>query len=88
MPLATTTVTLLCHKVELRPVAAHASLRTAFENAREGLTITPEQLRQALEAAGDLPDLVSGALTPKALRLIARTLALMRYPPENERCLR
>ncbi|MDQ3796105.1 MAG: hypothetical protein M3294_00625 [Pseudomonadota bacterium] len=34
----------------------------------QGLNITPEQLRQELEAGGDLPDLFSGALTPTALR--------------------
>ncbi|HEX2238697.1 MAG TPA: hypothetical protein VHJ19_10280 [Gammaproteobacteria bacterium] len=41
-------------------------------------------MRQELEAGGDLPDVVSGALMPKALRLTAKTLALMRdpYPPE------
>jgi hypothetical protein len=55
-----------------------------LEVACEGLNITPEQLRQELEAGGDLPDLISGALTPKALRLMATTLALMRYPPEND----
>ncbi len=43
-------------------------------------------MRQELEAGGDLPDLVLGALTPKALRLIAKTLALMRdpYTPEPQ----
>jgi hypothetical protein len=48
------------------------------------LSFTPDQLRQELEAGGDIPDLVSGTLTPEALRLIAKTLALMRdpYPPE------
>jgi hypothetical protein len=79
-----TTLTLPCHKVELRPVAAHAGLRT-LENACRGLSIKPERLHQELETGGDMPDLVSGALTPKALRLIAKTLALMRYPPESER---
>jgi hypothetical protein len=38
----------------------------------QGLNITPEQLRQELEAGGDLPILLSGALTPTALRLRAR----------------
>jgi hypothetical protein len=47
--------------------------------------ITPEQLSQELQKGGDIPNLVSGALTPKALRLIAKTLALMRYPPESGR---
>jgi hypothetical protein len=56
-----------------------------LEVACEGLRLTPEQLRQELEAGGDLPDLVSGALTPNALRLTAKTLALMRCSPESER---
>ncbi len=42
--------------------------------------ITPEQLRQELEESGDIPDLACGALTPEALKLTAKTLALMRYP--------
>jgi hypothetical protein len=83
--LAATTLTLPCHKVELRPVAARADLRTLFENACQGLSITPEQLQQQLEAGDDIPDLISGALTLKALRLTARTLALMRCSAERER---
>jgi hypothetical protein len=58
-----------------------------LEAACEGLSITSGQLHRELEAGGDLPGLVSGALTPQALRLTARTLALMRYPPESERLL-
>ncbi len=86
MPLTATTLTLPCHKVELRPVTTNAGLARMLEVACRGLRITPEQLRQELEAGGDLPDLVSGALTPKALRLTAKTLALMRdpYPPERQ----
>ncbi len=80
IPSTATTLTLPCHKVELRPVAARAELRTVFENACQGLSITPEQLRQELEAAADIPDVVSGTLTPKALKVTAKTLALMRYP--------
>ncbi len=80
--LAATTLTLPCHKVELHPVGAHAGLRTMFENACEGLTITPEQLRQELEEGGDLPDLVSGALTSAVLRLTVETLDTMRYAGE------
>jgi hypothetical protein len=45
----------------------------------EGLTIAPEQLQRELKENGDIPDLVSGALTPAALRLIAETLNTMRY---------
>jgi hypothetical protein len=55
-------------------------LEHTLEVACEGLNITPEQLRQELDEGGDLPDLVSGALTPKALQLMAKRLALMRYP--------
>jgi hypothetical protein len=84
MPLRATILTLPCHKVERHPVAARADVRTVFETACQRLSITPEQLRQELEAGGDFPDLVWGALTPNALRLIAKTLALMRdpYTPE------
>jgi hypothetical protein len=86
MPLSATTLTFQpCHEVEPRPVAAHARLRTLLENACQGLSITPEQLHQELEAGGDLPDLVSGVLTSEALRLMAKTLVLMRCSPERER---
>jgi hypothetical protein len=47
-----------------------------LEVACQGLSITPEQLRQELETGGDLPDLASGALSCKALRLVARTLSI------------
>jgi hypothetical protein len=43
MPLMATTPTLPCHKVELRPVAAHAGLRTLLEAAAKGMSITPEK---------------------------------------------
>ena len=59
-------------------------LRTRSENACQGLSITPEQLRRELKENGDIPDLVSGALTPKALRLTAKTLALTCCSPENK----
>jgi hypothetical protein len=85
MPLAATIFALPCHKVELRPVAAHAGLRTLFENACQGLSIVPEQLHQELEADGDIPDLVAGALTPRALRLTAKTLALICDGPRSGR---
>jgi hypothetical protein len=55
-----------------------------LEVACEGSNITPEQLRQELEVDSDLPDLASGTLTSKALRLMAKTLALMRCSPERE----
>jgi hypothetical protein len=69
---------------QVPPVGSHAGFERRLEAACEGLSITPEQLRAELEAGGDLPGLVSGALTPQALRLTARTLALMRYPPESD----
>ncbi len=65
MPLTATTLTLPCHKVELRPVAADAGLCTLFENACQGLSIRPEKLQQELEAGGDLFDLVSVHSHPK-----------------------
>jgi hypothetical protein len=64
MPLSATTLTLLCHKVELRLVPTHAGLCTLFENACQGLSLTPEQLRWELEENGDIANLVSGALRP------------------------
>ncbi len=71
-----TTLTLPCHKEQASFVGPFIGIKRMFTTACEGLNITPEQLRQELEDNGDIPDLVSGALTPKALRLTARTLAL------------
>jgi hypothetical protein len=88
MLLTATILTLPCYKVELRPVAVQARLCTLFENACQGLMITPEQLRRELEENSDIPDLASGALTPKALRLTAKTLALMCCSPVSERLLK
>jgi hypothetical protein len=84
VPLRATTLTLPCHKERVIPAGSLAGVDRVIETACEGFNITPEQLRQELEAGGDLPDLISDALTPKALRLMAKTLALMRYPPEND----
>ncbi len=84
MPLTATTLTFL-YKAELRPIAAHASLCILSKDGCQGLSFTPEQLQQQLEAGDDIPDLISGALTLKALRLTARTLALMRCSAERER---
>ncbi|MGH8502880.1 MAG: hypothetical protein ACREVE_10525 [Gammaproteobacteria bacterium] len=66
--------------------ATEAKLCRRIETACQGLTITPAQLRTELQQGGDIPDVVSGALTPRALRMIAETLALMRYalPPEPD----
>jgi hypothetical protein len=54
----------------------------------EGLSFTREQLRQEFKVDGDIADLVSGTLTPEALRLTANTLALMRYRPGTGRATR
>ncbi|MDQ3797320.1 MAG: hypothetical protein M3294_07120 [Pseudomonadota bacterium] len=85
MPLTATTLTRPVRKQVEQRVAADAGLRSLFEDACRGLSIAPAQLHQELEAGGDIPDLVSGALSPQALRLAAKTLALMRYLPESER---
>ena len=79
MPLTATTLILPCHKVELRRVAAPADLRAMIEAACQGLSITPERLRRELEENGDIPDVVSGALTSAALRSTAETLNNMKY---------
>jgi hypothetical protein len=78
MPLAATTLTLPCHKEQVTPVGSQDGRERMLEVACEGLHITPEQLRRELEAGGDISDLTSGALTPKASRLTTRTLAHMR----------
>jgi hypothetical protein len=51
-----------------------ARLQRTLEPVCQGLSITPEQLRQHLQAGGDLQDLASGALTPKGLRIAALAL--------------
>lgn len=69
------------HKAELLThLSTESRIFRLIESACQGLTITPEHLHAELEAGGDLPDLESGALTPRALRLAAETSALMRYP--------
>lgn len=55
-----------------------------IENACQGLTITPEQLRDELEQGGDFPDLISGELSIRGLRLAAETLSLTRYRTQTE----
>jgi hypothetical protein len=79
VPLATTTLILPTYKPAAQPVAAYVALRTLFENVCQGLSITPEQLRQDLEEGSDVPELILGALTARALRLTAKTLVLMGY---------
>jgi hypothetical protein len=63
---------------------AHAQLCHMLETACEGLTITPEQLRQELKEGGDIPDLQSDALTPHGSRLVAETLAPSYSGPAND----
>jgi hypothetical protein len=88
MPVTASTLTLgPCHKAQAEPVRPHTGLERMTEIACEGLTITPDQLRAEPTEGGDIPDLVSGALTSKALRLTARTLALMRYSGPSEPCV-
>ncbi len=50
----------------------------ALKRACDGLLLSPDELRAELDE-GDLTDLVSGALTPDALRQVAQALALMRF---------
>ena len=85
MPLGATTLTLPCHKVQTRPVRDRACLRRMVELACGRLTITPEQLWKELEANGDLADLESGAVSVKARRQVAVTLATMREQKIPER---
>lgn len=76
-----TTLTLNGHVPGARRVRAHASLSSVFEQACQGLSITPEQLRQ--ELADDPDAITSGALTAHGLRLVAETLAAC-LPPDND----
>ena len=85
MPRRATSLTLPVHKPVAQPLPSHFGLCTLFENACQGLSITPEQLQQELEAGGDTPDLVSGALTPAALRQIAETLNTMQRAGDEDR---
>lgn len=79
MPATATTLTMACHQPPPPPlVRTHAHLDPLLECACEGLSITAEQLRQALEDT-DLQALATGELTLKALRLTAWTLALAHH---------
>ncbi|MDQ4148029.1 MAG: hypothetical protein M3120_10210 [Pseudomonadota bacterium] len=79
MPLTATTFTLPCHKEQVRPIGFYDGLECIIQNACQGLSITPEQLRRELEENGDIPDLVSGELRPAALRSTAETLSTVQY---------
>ncbi len=53
-----------------RSIARESSteaINALIHSACEGLSITGEQLYAELEEGGDLPDIYSGTLTPKAL---------------------
>jgi hypothetical protein len=53
------------------------AINTLICAACEDLAITGDQLFAELKEGGDITDVQSGALTPKALRLTAETLVLM-----------
>ncbi len=58
------------------PVRAHAQLDAALATACEGLSITPAELRLALE--DDLDDIATGTLTVHGSRQVAQTLSACR----------
>lgn len=60
------------------------SIITLIHSACEGLSITSEQLYTELEEGSDFPDIRSGTITLKILRLTAETLSLMRYTANAE----
>ncbi len=68
------------HKEQAPPAGSYDGLERMSKMTCEGLNITFEQFHAELIGSGDISDPQSGALTPKALRLMAKTLALMRYP--------
>jgi hypothetical protein len=86
MPLVATTLTLSYHEAQVPLVSSLADLDRMLELACEGLSLTPDQLHQELEAGGDMPALASGELAPQAIRLTAEALAVLRYPhaPSND----
>jgi hypothetical protein len=53
-----------------------ARIMRALKRACEGLLLSPEELRAQLDES-DLAEVMSGALSPKALRLTAKTISLM-----------
>ncbi len=54
------------------------TINAMIHSACEDLSITGEQPYAKLQEGGDLPDIHSGTLTPKALRVAAEMWALMR----------
>ena len=52
------------------------AINVLIHSAYEDLSITGEQLYAELEEGSNLPNIYSGTLTSKALRLTAETLAL------------
>ena len=99
MPLTATTLTLPWDKEQTRPVGSHNALERMFKVACQGLTLTPEQLRQELEAGGDISDLVlrrtntTGTqanrknIDSDALSKSARTTNHRHYSARGARCL-
>jgi hypothetical protein len=53
-----------------------ARIMRALKRACEALLLSPDDLRTELDES-DLADVVPGVLSPKALRLVARTISLM-----------
>jgi len=51
--------------------------------ACQGLSVTPDQLRDELTDGGDMPNVESGALSTETLRQVAEALSLTRYPQKN-----
>lgn len=62
---------------------AHAGLRSLFETACKGLSISPEQLQR--ELSDDLDAIASGELTAHGLRQVAETLSACLPDPASER---
>ena len=62
MLLTATTLTVPCHKEQVRPIGSHDGLKCMIQNACQGLSITPEQLCQELIESSDISGLAAGAL--------------------------
>jgi hypothetical protein len=80
-----TTITLAGAKPVAKVVELdEARMVAALKRACEDLPIDVDQLRAELKESGDLPDVVSGALMPEALRQVAETLAVMRVSQSKD----
>ena len=67
------------HKTEI--IRCLLNVDTMIERACDGQTISYDQLKD--ELVDDLRDIESGELTPRGLRLVARTLDFMRYTKKH-----